>query len=275
VDKSRAVLEKARATGERAAMIELTKRVLRRYLAHPRLYALGRRIMLVGQYHLRRPDEPDFRIFPVIAPDAHLAVDVGANGGQSAVAFAFLLPEVQIVSFEPNPALWPDLDFIARLLGARFSFRKTGLGPQDDTITLQVPHLGKLPITTRASLSAEAAAEHQERLRREVGRDVSLQPVEVQVTTFDSHNLDPDIVKIDVEGYELQVLEGMKETLARSRPVMMLEANEKDQQCQALLASLGYEFCGYDDVSNTLVSLEQGKTRNWFAIPQETSKSEA
>ncbi|MBK8233225.1 MAG: FkbM family methyltransferase, partial [Candidatus Eisenbacteria bacterium] len=36
---------------------------------------------------------------------------------------------------------------------------------------------------------------------------------------------DVDLIKIDVEGHELQVLEGLEKTLKRSRPVLVVESN--------------------------------------------------
>jgi hypothetical protein len=40
----------------------------------------------------------------------------------------------------------------------------------------------------------------------------------------------PDIVKIDVEGLELDVLEGMKQTIARYNPQLIIEIHGHDVQ---------------------------------------------
>ena len=49
----------------------------------------------------------------------------------------------------------------------------------------------------------------------------------VKIKTLDSYNYDAvDIIKMDVEGYELFVLEGAKQTIERCRPVIQLEVNE-------------------------------------------------
>lgn len=44
-------------------MIASVRRILRRILSHPGLYALARRAMLLGQFALRKPDEPDLLAF--------------------------------------------------------------------------------------------------------------------------------------------------------------------------------------------------------------------
>lgn len=58
----------------------------------------------------------------------------------------------------------------------------------------------------------------------------------------------PDVVKIDVEGAELAVLQGMTQTLSEHRPIVLCEiddatdlgATQKLTSCLALLESLGY-----------------------------------
>lgn len=240
----------------------------RSWLSNPWLYGLVRRAGLIVQYVLRRPDDPDFRAFARLSDRDGLIVDIGANGGQAAVAFAFLLPRHRILSFEPNPALWSDLAFVAKLIGPRFTLDRRGLGAEPGCLTLHVPVVGALPITTRASMLADVATQQANSLADSVGRAPSVRQVEVQVATFDSLGLEPDGVKIDVEGYELEVLEGMTCTLKDSRPMLMVETNARDAACQSLLVSHGYRIMHYDRDSGTLVAPNRdGRVVNWFAVP--------
>ena len=254
---------------EKAGLVnyDFVKNFLRRRMRQPQIYALARRVMLVGQRVLHKPDEPDFVAFEALAKEKGLVVDIGANGGQSAVAFSFLLPLFDIISFEPNPALWRDLDFISRILGRRFSYRKIGLGPRADKMTLYVPQIDDLPITTRASLDRDAADAHCDRLTKEVGRRPEINETTVDIVPFDSLNLDPEIVKIDVEGFERHVLEGMAATLERVKPILLLERNEHDEACKAILSPLGYRFFYFDPVAKKLASDPSHRTRTWFAVP--------
>jgi FkbM family methyltransferase len=53
------------------------------------------------------------------------------------------------------------------------------------------------------------------------------QRVSVPQVTLDSYNFtDVDIIKIDVEGYELNVLEGASNTIAANRPIVQIECVE-------------------------------------------------
>jgi FkbM family methyltransferase len=47
----------------------------------------------------------------------------------------------------------------------------------------------------------------------------------IKQITIDSLDLDPDLIHLDVEGFEAFALLGAKETIARSRPLIVLETN--------------------------------------------------
>jgi len=217
---------------------------------------------------MRRPDDPDFLAFRQLSVGDHgLILDIGANGGQSAIAFSFLFPHHRIVSFEPNPALWPDLDFIRRLIGDRFSYEKLALAEQPGSMKLFVPCVRNFPVTTRASLSRSAAEQQRDLLKDQGIGGVELRETMVEVAQADSLGLLPDIVKIDVEGFELDVLKGMQRTLERCHPVLLVESNERDAACRALLESLGYSIERFDPTTRTLVpSNDDESCRNWFAV---------
>ena len=91
----------------------------------------------------------------------------------------------------------------------------------------------------------------------------------VEIVTFDSLDLHPDVIKIDVEGFEYQVLKGMAATLKNDRPILMLEKNAADRACRELLAVMDYRFLYYDLTTRRLTDAPKKKTRNWFAVPSE------
>ncbi len=245
------------------------KQLLRRHFRDPRIYSYARRAMLLGQYALRIPDEIDFTAFRALSGhDKGLVIDIGANGGQSAIALSFILPRFQILSFEPNPALWLDLDFVGRVIGPRFAYKKLGLGAKSESMTLFVPQIGNFPITTRASLSRESAKAHCDNLEKELGRALEIREITVHIVTFDSLGLEPDIVKIDVEGYEIHVLKGMINTIENCKPILMLESNPNDDKCMELLVGHGYQIMHFDTKHKVLSRTSLNKTRNWFALPE-------
>jgi len=64
------------------------------------------------------------------------------------------------------------------------------------------------------------------------------------------------VVKIDVEGAEVEVLRGMDSTLANDRPIIVFEARERTLgECRKILSNHGY-------------GVEQLKDGNYFAEPE-------
>ncbi len=73
--------------------------------------------------------------------------------------------------------------------------------------------------------------------------------VSVEMTTLDSsikngRVREPDFLKIDVEGAEVQVLKGASETIRSKRPVMVLAVHSDalERECRDILEPLGYIF---------------------------------
>lgn len=129
--------------------------------------------------------------------------DVGANVGLYTELFAdWVGPSGEVVAFEPGPPAYAQLKQRVATRGNVQAF-KLALGQERGTVALHVSAEG-----TTNSL---------------VGRGVAA--VDVEMETGDmvrrEHGLpQPDIIKIDVEGYEEEVLRGLSETLLACRAVL-------------------------------------------------------
>lgn len=87
-----------------------------------------------------------------------------------------------------------------------------------------------------------------------------------------------DLIKIDVEGHEPAVLEGMRSLIARSHPIILTEINEywlhhssnsSGDAYLSLLRSLGYSIYSLDDRSTPLgpLALDELDILNVVALP--------
>lgn len=83
----------------------------------------------------------------------------------------------------------------------------------------------------------------------------------VDCTTLDSYNLIPDWIKIDVEGAELAVLIGAKETILRHKPKMIIEVHEK--RIRHIIPTFKLE-----DIKNWLPSSEIKEIEGWKDVPR-------
>jgi FkbM family methyltransferase len=152
--------------------------------------------------------EHELGLLDEIVPPGGTAVDVGANQGFFAYAFSRIVDRVE--AFEPNP----DYAAFARaMLGRRARVHQVALSNAGGWAQFAVPlsdagealHLG-------GSLKGAAVeAANAERF-------------EVEVRTLDSYGF-PEVraIKVDVEGSEMDVLEGARETILRDRPVLVVE----------------------------------------------------
>lgn len=164
-------------------------------------------------------------------------IDVGANEGFHSLNCLSTIPEATVVAFEPNPLVRSRLERNLEVNG--FSSRATvhpfGLSSNEGTADFYVPAL------------TGSAGGSLENLHPEEGNPSTFS---VQLLALDSLNLSPAVIKIDVEGNEMNVLLGAEETIARSRPTIVAELLRKwmrpfhssPQGAANLILSHGYEM---------------------------------
>lgn len=157
-----------------------------------------------------------------VKPGARI-VDVGANTGNHTIFFAGPMKAAKVTPLEPLPRAGAAL---------RASVMRNNLANVDLSL------LG-IGLSDRAGRARLATSE-----RGGMGA-TSLVPDsagQIAVETLDSVVADPvDLLKIDVEGMELQALAGAKELIRRARPLIFIEiANENTLEFSAWLKVARY-----------------------------------
>ncbi len=214
--------------------------------------------------HIRRRllrREPELALLPLLVARDRAALDVGANKGVYTQALLRLAPAVH--AFEPNPALIP---WLSRQRDPRLTIHALALGDSDGEAVLRVP-LGRRGRPSRQG----ATLADTERTRR------GSVEMRTPVRRLDSFDLgDVGFIKIDVEGFEARVIEGVRETIARCRPVMLIEIEEAHTgEPPAVLieriTGLGYACHGLVGGALTdwrAVDLDRTYVFNWIFLPQ-------
>lgn len=170
--------------------------------------------------------EPELAGLDRLVPQGcRTAIDAGANTGLYTLRLAKLCRTVY--AFEINPGVTVHLQR-ARLPNVNLIHE--GLSSIEGPAVLYVPLLhGRMPLEGWASLTPGNCPD----------TDTHTQ-IMGHVRTLDSYGLvDVDFMKIDVEGHEIELLKGARETLARNRPRILAEAKDL-QPVAELLAPLGY-----------------------------------
>jgi len=228
----------------------------------PRLYGWARRGHALALYALRRPHEPDFAAFALFPERDGLFLDVGANLGNSALSFRIFNARSPILSIEPNPFHERDLRVIKRLI-RNFDYKLFAAGDRSGEATLHVPFYKGLALTGEASL---LEPDGRPWWAEEQGVEgVETRTLRVPVRPLDELGLNPDFVKIDVEGAEDLVLRGLAETLERARPILLLERSSAAAEVDELLRTRGYAPHVYD--GRRLQPFHGGQVTNVFYLP--------
>lgn len=168
-------------------------------------------------------------------PDA-VALDIGANVGHHALYLASFCAAVH--AFEPYDAVARHMDEKIQLNRLRhIHVHRVGLGERDESLEFFAPQGANTGTGT-------FVAGHEAQNNRPAGR---LQIVHADRYLEGLALPKVDLIKIDVEGFELSTLRGLQATLRRHRPVVMLELSDSarrslsDRDALMALFPPGYE----------------------------------
>ena len=236
---------------------------------HPKLYNLGysHRVALRPLTHAsirlkKQHLEPGIRVLItslVQKLDEHKDegwfFDVGANVGLYVWEVAKVCPTRKILAFEPDPANFQLLEMTQK----EADILNLGLCP--DALSNQTDEVSfsQDPLT-----SATGCIRGEEKPWVEQYLNGSTNQITVNTRTMDSavdDNKIPSLIKIDVEGHEVEVLEGAIHTLSDAKPLLIIESfPPKQAKVISLLQTYGYNLEDADRGSPV-----NSKTNNLFA----------
>lgn len=152
--------------------------------------------------------------------------DVGANIGQSLISFRALFPSARVLRWEPNPSCRAILTRVASRTRQPHSQFAEGLGAREGVAPFYVPLTcdGQL-LLQEGSFDFNAFRE-PEAIRR-IRLPFTLTEQQVNVRTLDSYGFGFDLIKLDVQGFELEVLHGAASTIERYSPAVLLERDRR------------------------------------------------
>jgi len=177
----------------------------------------------VFQYGEFSPEECEYIVSLAKNRPGELCLDIGANIG--CISQALLDAGCSVEAFEPQPAVFELL--VKNTPGA--TCHNIALGSTAGT--------AKMPLVDYSKKGNFG------------GLGIGSGNLEVEVRTLDSFEYtNVGLIKLDVEGFEEEVLRGAVETIARCKPIIYLEADrvEKLTSLAMFLSSIGYRYSRHE-----------------------------
>ena len=156
----------------------------------------------IGEMMLSRRQSKIIKVanfYSTFIKPGNLCYDVGANVGDKTASL--LQVEARVIAIEPQPSCTKK---IQKRFQDRVTIIETGLSDRDGEIELQLTHT-----STIASMNSEWIKSVKQQRFRKFNWD---RKIKVPITTLDKLILlygQPKFIKIDVEGFELNVLKGL------------------------------------------------------------------
>lgn len=212
----------------------------------PSLFGLMRSGEVIWNSIFPRLHELEFENLPKLREGAFI-IDVGANLGQSAICFAHLFEKPNILCFEPNRKCQWILKIVRFFLWfrrAKVKLVSKGVGLRNGKATFQVPvnqsgvHFLQEGFVSESSIVPSLISSR-------IGSEFNLVEEAIVIVSLDGFVNHADLIKIDTQGFELQVLQGAENLIRNTRPYIFLEIcdqRETATACFELLSGWDYQI---------------------------------
>lgn len=216
----------------------------------PEGFLLKRRL----QRSIKRNDEQEINLVKKFIKSGTDSIDVGVYRGVYSYEMSKYSEKVH--SFEPNPIIFKYINKNLKKFIKNIHLYNFALSNQNKTINLKIP-------IRNSNSNKEIFEEYYEMGKATIHNENNFENYEnfeIQTKKIDELSFDNKIsfIKIDVEGHELEVIEGAINTIKRDKPVLLVEIEKqytKKEVAESInfINSLGYKsyFFNKKDLKST------------------------
>jgi FkbM family methyltransferase len=170
-------------------------------------------------YNVKYNEDADLALFSELSKSSNCVLDIGANTGLFSIISSITNPNLKIYAFEPYGVNVDRLRF--NLVANKIDNVKIineALGDKTGTLEIAVPKDG--------SITSVASADHQ--FSKKIHPDVEWETIMVFMNTLDNFreklDMPINLIKCDVETFEMSVFKGAVNTLETDKPTIIFES---------------------------------------------------
>ena len=207
-------------------------------------------------YQNTHPEQNELFVFSVLSKHSKTIIDIGAHTGIYSIVAAKSNPQAKVFSFEPHPYNYARLKSNVELNNLKnVQLVNKAVGDTLSNVEFNIPDDNR--ITDVASIDKAFSA------KMYIG-SFKWKVITAEQTTIDdfynnSGLTNVDLIKMDVENYELPVFKGMLHTIQNSKPFILCELfhePEKIKFIDELMKTNNYFV--YDFTNEGLVFISNG-----------------
>jgi FkbM family methyltransferase len=212
--------------------------------------------------------EGDFLHFLKIIPVEKAILDIGANIGIMTVHLAKNFKNSTIYAFEPMPDNLKALQRIIHFFHLKnVKILNHALGNENGIIEMVMPVVKSVKMQGLSHVVDESIESFNE------GKKFKVNILKLDdVKEINQHGIEIGAIKMDVENFEYQVLEGGKKLIEKHRPIIYTELwdNQNRKDCFQFASDLRYKIKVLDNDRLTEFIPTKHKTQNFFLLPEES-----
>lgn len=182
------------------------------------------------------PFDVEAKLLRSVVAQSSVMLDIGANAGIYSTIMEDVVGSENLYIFEPLPHLY-------RVLKKRFANAHVfdlALSDKDEIRNIRVPFIEGARVDARATFNSHTES-----------NQTGSEELAVQLLSLDSFaktaNLKSiELMKIDVEGHELAVINGGVETITRFKPLILIEIESRHHQFPITEIFSQFEGLGYE-----------------------------
>jgi len=219
-------------------------------------------------------EKESLKIWAHLSKEANTIIDIGANTGVFSMLACNNNPDAKIIAIEPI-----DINFgilMKNILKNKFHIHPVKAALSNVSGTAKM-YMKKDQLNYMTSVNDNRYLDPPQ-------QPGTPEVVEVEVPTYTFQEIDElynypkiDLVKIDVEGHEVPVLENMMDRIKKDRPILLIEVigDENADQINKMFKPLGYKFISIDEqnISRVVESVWDNHHHNFLFCDESTIKS--